>query len=254
VIGVDMTEEQLKVGRAHVGYHRDAFGHRVSNVELHHGYIEDLKAIGLEDDSVDVVISNCVLNLCPDKKQAFSEIFRVLKPGGELYFSDVFAMSRIPEELTKDKVLVGECLAGAMYIEDFRRLLLELGCPDYRVVENRRLNVGRAELRQKLGQIVFCTMTIRVFKLASLEDRCENYGQQVTYLGSLAECSEVFQLDSEHEFQKGTPVQVCGNTAAMIAETRLAFHFQVTGDRSQHFGLFYCSPAARTKFAEGSCC
>jgi len=81
---------------------------------------------------VDLVISNCVINLSPNKSAVFSEIFRVLKPGGELYFSDVFCDRRLPDALKLDKEVVGECLGGAMYIQDFRRLLNSLGCKDYR--------------------------------------------------------------------------------------------------------------------------
>ena len=66
------------------------FGYARPNVEFRQGFIEDLRAAGVEDASVDVVISNCVLNLSPDKPAAFSEIFRVLKPGDELLFADVF--------------------------------------------------------------------------------------------------------------------------------------------------------------------
>ncbi len=73
-----------------------------------------------------MVISNCVLNLSPDKPAVFSEIFRVLKPGGELLFADVFADRRVPGRFYTDPVLHGECLAGAMYHEDFRRLLAPL--------------------------------------------------------------------------------------------------------------------------------
>ena len=76
---------------------------------------------------MDVVISNCVLNLCEDKKVVLKEIWRILKEGGELYFSDVYSDRRIPEYLQKDKVLWGECLTGALYIEDFRRMMQSVG-------------------------------------------------------------------------------------------------------------------------------
>ncbi|RMD87158.1 MAG: methyltransferase domain-containing protein, partial [Candidatus Dadabacteria bacterium] len=132
VIGVDMTEEQLEVARRYVPYHTEAFGYSEPNITFINGYIEDLKGCGLEDSTVDLVISNCVINLSPDKERVFSEIFRVLKPGGELYFSDIFALQRIPENLRRDPLLVGECIGGAMYIEDFRRLLLKVGCADFR--------------------------------------------------------------------------------------------------------------------------
>src|SRR4051794_9415538 len=118
------------------------FGYDKPNVFFKKGYIEDLQTAGIENESVDLVISNCVLSLSTDKKKVFSEIFRVLKPGGELYFSDVYSGRRIPKALEEDPVLFGECLSGAMYVEDFRRLLTDLGYPDYRILENRKVDLN----------------------------------------------------------------------------------------------------------------
>jgi len=98
------------------------------NVEFRKGVIENLKeSAGIEDNSIDVVISNCVINLSADKEAVFREVWRILKPGGELYFSDVFSDRRVPQHLKDDKVLWGECLSGALYIEDFRRMLARVG-------------------------------------------------------------------------------------------------------------------------------
>jgi len=107
VIGIDMTDEQLEVARRHQGWHAEQFGHAESNVRFVKGYIEDLRAAGIGDESVDLVVSNCVTNLSPDKPALFSEIMRVLKPGGELYFSDVFTDRRLSPELAEDPVLLG---------------------------------------------------------------------------------------------------------------------------------------------------
>src|SRR6185369_11775939 len=137
VIGVDMTEAQLEVARRHQASQARRFGFEKSNVDFRQGYIEDLASLEIADASVDVVISNCVINLSPDKERVFSEILRVLKPGGELYFSDVFAGRRVPQQLREDPLLLGECLGGALYIEDFRRMLRGLGCPDYRVISKK---------------------------------------------------------------------------------------------------------------------
>ncbi len=193
---------------------------------------------------MDVVISNCVINLSPDKKKVFEEIFRVLKPGGELYFSDVFAGCRVPEHLKADPVLYGECLAGALYFEDFRRILRSIGCADYRVVSKRKIFLSNPELEVRVGMIDFYALTIRAFKLAALEDICEAYGQVAVYSGNIPEYPREFVLDDRHVFITKKPMLVCGNTAAMLQETRYAKHFQVIGDRSIHYGPFDCAPTS----------
>jgi len=256
VIGVDMTDEQLETARKHIDHHTDHFGYTKANIEFRQGFIEDLAGIGIADDSVDIVVSNCVINLSPDKPSVFREIFRVLKPGGELYFSDIFADRRIPEALKNDPVLHGECLGGAMYIEDFRRLLIEVGCPDYRQTSEAVVTIDNPLLEARIGFANFTSVTVRAFKLASLEDICEDYGQLATYHGTIAGHAHHFDLDDHHRFYTDKPVLVCGNTAAMIQITRFADHFTVSGDRSTHFGPFDytptpdCNPATTAN----SCC
>ncbi len=257
VIGVDMTEEQLDVARRNRDSQMRRFGYSKRNVEFHQGFIEDLGAIGIEDNSLDVVISNCVINLSPDKGAVFSEIFRVLKPGGELFFSDVFAGRRVPERFRSDPVLNGECLAGAMYREDFRRLLRELGCLDYRVMSSRRISLNNPDIEGLIGMIDFYSVTVRTFKL-EFEDICEDYGQVATYRGSIPDNPHCFDLDDHHRFFTGKPMLVCGNTAAMLQNTRFAPHFMVSGDRSVHYGPFDCGPGARKaatgESSGGACC
>ncbi|MDR9366057.1 MAG: methyltransferase domain-containing protein [Balneolaceae bacterium] len=257
VIGIDMTEEQLEVGRRLTDKQTKRFGFEKPNVSFLNGYIEDLDSVGLEDNSVDVVISNCVINLSPDKKRVFSEIFRVLKPGGELYFSDIFTDRRVPRELQEDPVLYGECLSGAMYMEDFRRLLRETGCLDYRVLSESPISLDNPEIEKKVGMINFYSMTIRAFKLNSLEDICEDYGQVAVYKGSIPHAPHRFELDDHHIFETGKPMLVCGNTAAMLEETRFKNHFTVAGDRSVHYGAFDCGDSvglSEEKTTSGGCC
>ncbi len=254
VIGVDMTEAQLEVARRHRESQATRFGFSQSNVDFHHGFIEDLAALGGADESVDVVVSNCVINLSAEKQKVFSEIFRVLKPGGELYFSDVFADRRLPAHWLDDHTLVGECLAGALYFEDFRRMMQTLGVVDFRETSRSRITIENEEIAEKVGNVVFDSITVRAFKLASLEDRCEDYGQVAYYLGSLRGHPHTFALDDHHVFETGKPMLVCGNTAAMISETRFAPHFRLVGDRSVHFGLFPCEPVSNAGLDAASSC
>ena len=243
VIGVDMTTVQLDVARRHNDAQARKFGFSKPNTTFKQGYIEDLEALSVPDASVDVVISNCVINLSPDKNRVFSEIIRVLKPGGELYFSDIFADRRLPVAWRQDTVLTGECLAGAMYFEDFRRMMGELGVRDVRVVSQRTLAIGNREIAAKVGQASFASYTIRAFKIDSLEDRCEDYGQVAYYLGTIPYAPQEFVLDDHHSFLTGKPTLVCGNTAAMLQKTRFGPHFRIVGDRQTHFGLFPCDSA-----------
>lgn len=97
-------------------------GYAAPNVLFKKGYIERLGELGLPEASFDIVISNCVINLSPDKRAVLEGAFRLLKPGGELYFSDVYSDRRVPTRLTKDPVLWGECLTGALYWNDFLHL------------------------------------------------------------------------------------------------------------------------------------
>ena len=182
VVGVDMTEEQLAVAERHRQWHAAQFGY--ANVELCHGYIERLGELGLADGSFDVIVSNCVINLVPDKAAVLREAFRLLKPGGELYFSDVYADRRVPREVATDPVLYGECLGGALYWNDFLRLARNAGFTDPRLVEDRPLAVNNEELQAKTGNIRFYSATYRLFKIAELETECEDYGQAVRYRGT----------------------------------------------------------------------
>ena len=256
-IGVDMTTEQIEVAKKYQEEQRERFGYKTSNVTLLQGYIEDLKSLGIEDNSVDVVISNCVINLSPAKEQVFKEIYRVLKPGGELYFADVFSDRRMPEVIANDPVLRGECLGGTLYTEDFRRIMAKCGWADFRYTSITSLSTDNDEIVNKLGFASFSSRTVRAFKLNDLEDICEDYGQVAYYDGSISGYPHYFDLDDHHRFITGKPMLVCGNTASMISNTRYGKAFKVIGDRSTHFGAFEgCGTDSGNsgETVSGSCC
>ena len=238
VIGVDMTEEQLTVARQHEKYHQKAFGYKRSNVRFLHGYIERLHELELADASVDVIVSNCVINLAPDKAAVLREAFRVLKPGGELYFSDVYSDRRIPAALTHDPVLYGECLSGALYWNDFLQLSIKHGFTDPRLIDDRPIDISNPELAEKTGNIRFYSATYRLFKLHDLELACEDHGQSVVYRGTIPHHRHVFRLDKHHFIETGRQFPVCGNTWRMLHDTRFVKHFDFYGNFDQHFGIF----------------
>lgn len=238
VTGVDMTCEQLAIARRHEDYHRRQFGYERSNVTFLEGYIEQLDQLDLADDSIDVVVSNCVINLSPDKQRVLREVFRVLKPGGEFYFSDIYADRRLPEALRRDPVLYGECLAGALYWNDFLQLARRCGFADPRLVEDRPISINNDTVAARLAPARFYSASYRLFKLDRLEPACEDYGQAVIYKGTIPDQPEVFRLDNHHHIERGRVFPVCGNTWRMLNESRYAPHFEFIGDFSTHYGIF----------------
>ena len=122
VIGVDMTPEMLDKARANIERYRQRTG--LDNVEFRLGEIEYLP---VPDGSVDVVLSNCVINLSPDKPQVWREIFRVLKPGGKVAVSDLALLRPIPDNVRHMAAALVGCVAGAALVEDIRDLLEKAG-------------------------------------------------------------------------------------------------------------------------------
>jgi SAM-dependent methyltransferase len=118
VIGVDMTPAMLSKAR------RNAERGRYANVEFRLGEIEHLP---VADETADVIISNCVINLSPDKGQVFREAFRILKPGGRLAISDVVATVELPDEMRNDPQLIAGCMGNAALIDDLERYIRQAG-------------------------------------------------------------------------------------------------------------------------------
>ncbi|MBW2736728.1 MAG: methyltransferase domain-containing protein, partial [Deltaproteobacteria bacterium] len=213
-----------------------------SNVAFHQGYIEDLRALPMEENSVDVIVSNCVVNLSPRKDLVLQEAFRLLKPGGELYFSDVFVDRRLPQEVAFDPLLHSECLGGALYEGDFIALAKKTGFVDPREISRHGIDITSNEITAKVGAARFVSVTLRLFKLDGLDGQCEDYGQSTTYQGTIESSGAVYWLDDHHAFEAGRPERICRNTALMLQETRLAKHFTVVGEAKTHFGVFPCGP------------
>jgi len=124
VIGVDMTPEMLEKARA------SAARMGVTNVEFRQGFLEDLP---VDDDSIDVVISNCVINLSPDKAKVFNEVYRVLRPGGKLAVSDIVTDGPLPDAIKQSLSMWAGCVAGAVDAKDYIAMMEAAGFIDITV-------------------------------------------------------------------------------------------------------------------------
>jgi len=238
VTGVDMTPEQLAVASSHLEWHKKRFGYCCSNVTFVEGYIEELDQLGLEPGTFDVIVSNCVINLSPDKAAVLRGAKSLLKPGGEMYFADVYADRRLAESVRQDPVLLGECLGGALYWGDFMDVARSAGFSDPRLVTARAMTVDDPELARKCGAARFVSATYRLFNIDGLDARGEDYGQAVVYSGGIGGHDDVFALDAKTSFERGKAVPVSGNTFRTLTESRFSPHFRAIGDFNRHFGAF----------------
>lgn len=238
VTGIDMTDEQLDVANRHIDYHQNKFGYKKNNVNFIKGNLDELGSLGIKKGSVDVIISNCVINLVENKQKVLSEAYDLLRQGGEMYFSDVYSDRRIPQHLQDNQVLWGECLSGALYWNDFLRVAKDAGFTDPRSTENHPITVENKELEEIVGDIKFFSVTYRLFKIDGLESDCEDYGQAVAFKGGISYVSDAFTLDDHHVFPKGKVMPVCGNTYKMLHDTRFKDYFDFYGTWDTHFGIF----------------
>lgn len=142
VIGLDFSEEMLAKARNNAGKHG------FTNVIFVAGDIEDLP---LENNQFDVVISNCVLNLVPDKNKAFTEILRVLKPSGHFCVSDVVLKGELPEKLRADAEMYAGCVSGAMQMEDYLKTINHAGFKNVQVHKKRKIEIPVEILRSHLA-------------------------------------------------------------------------------------------------------
>jgi radical SAM/Cys-rich protein len=237
VYGIDMTEEQIYIAKRHILPHTERFGYREPNLTFIHDYIENLSKY-FKEESLDIVISNCVVNLIEDKEGVIRQVYRILKDGGEFYFSDIYSDRRLPKDVRKNPVLYGECLGGALYWKDFERIARKAGFLDPRVVSKRVVKIDNEEIKELVGNVIFYSITYRLWKLEGLEDACEDYGHIAIYKGGMEGSPFKYALDEAHIFEKDKPERVCGNTALMLSKTRLKDFFLIIGDFEKHFGLF----------------
>jgi arsenite methyltransferase len=132
VFGIDMTEEMI--AKANSNNKKPGY----TNVEFKLGDIEEMP---IDENAADVVVSNCVLNLVPDKAKAFSEIYRILKPGAHFCISDVVIQGELSEELKKSAELYAGCVAGALQQDDYLQIISDTGFSDIEIKKTKRIEL-----------------------------------------------------------------------------------------------------------------
>ncbi|MHA1201497.1 MAG: arsenite methyltransferase [Candidatus Heimdallarchaeaceae archaeon] len=145
VIGVDMTPDMIDLARD------NAEKNNFENVEFRLGEIENLP---VANDSVDTIISNCVINLSPEKQRVFNESFRVLKPGGRIAISDIVLLKELPEELRNNETLLAGCVAGAELKDKYLELIKNAGFENIEVIEKSQASTELLDPDERTGNPV----------------------------------------------------------------------------------------------------
>eukprot|EP00823_Brevimastigomonas_motovehiculus_P006103 TRINITY_DN483_c0_g2_i1.p1 TRINITY_DN483_c0_g2~~TRINITY_DN483_c0_g2_i1.p1 ORF type:complete len:422 (+),score=96.88 TRINITY_DN483_c0_g2_i1:32-1297(+) len=238
VTGIDMTDEQLSVARKYSADFCKTMGYKQNIMEFKKGYIEDLKGAGVKGNSIDVIISNCVVNLSPDKEAVMKSAFAALKNGGEMYFSDMYRDRRVTDKVSSNSLLWGMGISGSLYVPDFVRICRACGFATPRPHTISPIPYTDPKLVNLIGNSKLFSITFRVFKLTDMDADEEDYGQVAVYKGTIPDHSHTYKLDLNNIFITNKPMLVSANTAAILTKSWLAPFFSVFGEKDTHFGPF----------------
>ena len=199
VYGIDMTDQMLDVARGCQPKVAESLGYDA--VEFHKGYLEEMP---LKDAVADVVTSNCVINLSPDKPRVLREIWRVLKDHGRMVVADIVSDREVPPRMRADGQLWGECISGALTEEAFLSAIERSGF--YGV------SILKKSFWREVEGCTFSSVTVRAYKFEK-KAGCQYVGQHAVYLGP-----QKAVVDEEgHLFPRGTPIEVCTDTASKLS-------------------------------------
>lgn len=231
VIGIDMTDEMLEIARRNAPVVCGNLGYQRVNVEFRKGYAEAMPA---EDDSVDLVISNCVINLSPDKKKVFREMYRVLKPQGRFTISDIVADQPVPNYLIHDTEKWGQCLSGSIPLSEYLSGLRKAGFAGIHQV--------KAWPWKWIDGITFFSITITGYKFDGGFGACEPLYESRTVDGPFSGASggearfgcflgpfSCVILETGSDWRRGKCEPVSERDLELISATPLKNHFVFSG-------------------------
>jgi MoaA/NifB/PqqE/SkfB family radical SAM enzyme/SAM-dependent methyltransferase len=225
-IGVDMTERMLSVAQENKSRVAAALGYDV--VEFREGYLEK---IPVESKTVDLVTSNCVVNLSPDKPRVFEEIWRVLKDHGRVVISDIVSEREVPPHLKTNPRLWGECLVGALTQEGFLAGLERAGFYGLEVLQK--------SYWKDVEGIPFFSVTVRGFKFEKTAG-CVFKGHRAVYLGP----GKAFVDEEGHQFPRNEAYEVCTDTVAKLSNAPYKGFFAILEPGEERAGYACCAPGA----------
>ncbi|MDQ6803015.1 MAG: methyltransferase domain-containing protein, partial [Acidobacteriota bacterium] len=223
-IGVDMTDRMLHVARENQPRVAAALGYDA--VEFREGFLEQ---IPVESKSVDLVTSNCVVNLSPDKPRVFGEMWRVLKDHGRILISDIVSETRVPPHLKVNPQLWGECLVGALTQEEFLSELERAGFYG--------LEVLKKSYWKDVEGYPFFSVTVRGYKFEKTSG-CVFKGHRAVYLGP----AKAFIDEEGHQFPRNEPYEICTDTVAKLSNPPYKGMFAILEPGEERAGYACCGP------------
>lgn len=217
VIGVDMTDEMLDKARHNSKEVAENLGY--ANVEFHQGFLE---AIPVDDTTANVVTSNCVVNLSTEKQEVFREISRILKPGGRFVIADIISDQPVPEAMRTNTELWGECVSGALTLEEFLGYARKTGFHGFRVVKDY--------LWKEVEGIKFYSYILEGFKPDPLADPscCKEYF--AVYGGPFDKI-----VVAGEEYLVGIPKEVDDSTGHLLSQPPYRDHFNIIDPDNENF-------------------
>lgn len=216
VIGIDMTDTMLEIARRNAPIVASTLGYPASNVEFRKGLAD---AMPVDDGTIDLIISNCVINLAPDKRKVFREMFRVAKPGGRFTISDIVSDQTVPQYLVHDSQKWGDCLSGALTLTEYMNGMTAAGFLGIHLV--------KFSPWREIDGIHFFSVTLTGYKLPSAATASSF--RYATLRGPFSQATD----ERGTTFQRGIPYPIKPDDALLLTYPPFTDHFLLTTDPVQ---------------------
>ena len=210
VIGIDMTDTMLEIARQHAPIVSGNLGFPRPNTEFRKGMAD---AMPVEDASIDLIISNCVINLAPDKRKVFREMYRVLKPGGRFTISDIVSDQVVPQYMVHDSAKWGDCLSGSLQVQDYIGGMVDVG---FRAVHQIKSGAW-----QSIDGVHFLSVTLTGYKLP------DAVTQEAPLYATLCGPFSAVTDESGQQYRRGVPQPLDAKSAQLLRSAPLRSLFLI---------------------------